>query len=339
MSESHEKLRIRLPKTLYGYDIVDFLGEGAGSLIYAATNPADGQICALKHVVVKKEKDVRFVEQLVNEYELSRKIAHPMLRKCIDLRITKRLLGKPTEAALIMELVQGTACDLVPPRGVDNIVAIMEHTVSALHAMHQQGIVHCDLKPNNILVTSDGGVKIIDLGQACPIGTVKKRIQGTPDFIAPEQVRCEPATVQTDVYNLGATFYWMLTGSKVPTLFTIKRGENSFLLPAAVPDPTSLNPHVPRGLSTLIMECVNSTPSRRPSGMQEILRRLEVIKSVLEGVAQAKAAKATETPVPEVAPLDRKEEIRQERAEILDEPSETISSDIPQSLGGEPASA
>jgi eukaryotic-like serine/threonine-protein kinase len=339
MSESGEKLRIRLPKALYGYDIVDFLGEGAGSLIYAATNPADGQICALKHVVVKKEKDVRFVEQLVNEYEVSRKVAHPMLRKCLDLRVTKRLLGKPTEAALIMERVQGTACDLVPPRGVENIVRIMEHTASALHAMHQQGNVHCDLKPNNILVTSDGGVKIIDLGQACAIGTVKKRIQGTPDFIAPEQVRCEPATVQTDVYNLGATFYWMLTGSKVPTLFTIKRGENSFLLPAAVPDPASLNPRVPRGLSNLIMECVNSAPNRRPSGMQEVLRRLDVIKSVLDGIAQAQAAKAAEAAAPVVAPLDRKAEIMQERAEIWDETPEAADRELPPAMGGEPAQA
>lgn len=295
MKSSRKKHKSRRPNAIYGYDILHFLGEGAGSRIYAATNPVNGQICAIKHVVVRKPKDVRFIEQLVNEYKVSSKVSHPMLRRGLDLRLTKRFLRKPTEAALVMELIQGTACDENPPRGVENIVRIMESTASVLYAMHQQGFAHCDLKPNNILITVDGGVKIIDLGQACRIGTKKARIQGTPDFIAPEQVRCEPVTVQTDVYNLGATFYWMLTGSKVPTLFNLKHDENSFLSPELVPDPASLNPQVPRSLSNLIMECVNPTPARRPAGMPEVLRHLAIVKSVLEGIAHVNALKSPTT--------------------------------------------
>jgi serine/threonine protein kinase len=63
-------------------------------------------------------------------------------------------------------------------------------------------------------------VKVIDLGQACAIGTAKSRIQGTPDYIAPEQVKCAAVTPQTDIYNLGATLYWALTGTHIPTLYT-----------------------------------------------------------------------------------------------------------------------
>src|SRR5205809_142124 len=110
-----------MPKALFGFDVIDFIGEGAGSAIYAVNHPSSG-----------------------------------------------------------------------------------------LEALHHMGYIHCDLKPNNILVDPGGQVKVIDLGQACKVGTAKSRIQGTPDFIAPEQVKCEAVTARTDVFNLGATMYWTL---------------------------------------------------------------------------------------------------------------------------------
>jgi len=269
------------PNSIFGYEIIDVLGEGAGSVIYAASDPASSQLYALKHVTVKNEKDHRFVEQLMNEHEISNKVRHPMLRRSVDLKTNKTLLRKPTEAALIMEMFEGTACDVRPPSGISNIVDVFHQTAEALHALHSQGFVHCDLKPNNILVNTEGLVKIIDLGQACPVGSVKKRIQGTPDFISPEQVKCEPVTVQTDVYNLGATFYWLLAGKKLPTLFTIKKSENSFLVADAIPTPAECNPKVPEALSNLVMDCCRVTPAKRPADMAEVIRRLDLVKLAL----------------------------------------------------------
>jgi serine/threonine-protein kinase len=271
------------PRSLFGYELIDVLGEGAGSVIYAASDPVTTQVYALKHVIVKQEKDQRFVDQLLNEYEISSKVNHPMLRRAVDIKTNKSLLRKPTEAALVMELFDGTACDVAPPTSVEAIIDVFRQTAEALQALHQQGYVHCDLKPNNILVSVEGKVKIIDLGQACPIGSVKKRIQGTPDFISPEQVKCEPVTVQTDVYNLGATFYNLFTGRKLPTLFTLKKSENSFLVADAIPQPHELNPQVPANLSNLVMDCCKVTPSKRPADMAEILRRLEIIRSSMTG--------------------------------------------------------
>src|ERR1700689_4370194 len=80
------------PRQIYGYEVLDFLGEGAGSMIYAASDPITHQLYAIKHVVVKVEKDQRFVEQLTNEFEVGAKIQHPALRRCIDLKVTKPLL-------------------------------------------------------------------------------------------------------------------------------------------------------------------------------------------------------------------------------------------------------
>ncbi len=271
----------KTPTQVFGYEVIGFLGQGAGSRIYAASNRQSGQIYALKHVVVKTEKDQRFIDQLQNEFEIGTKVNHPLLRRSIDLKQTRSILRKVTEAALVMELFEGVSCEVYPPTDLSLLTHIFHQTALALVALHQQGYVHCDLKPNNILVSAAGGVKIIDLGQACPIGSVKERIQGTPDFIAPEQVRREPVSPQTDIYNLGATFYFLLSGQKLPTLFTLKKSPNSFLVSNAVPSPSELNPRIPQNLSALVMECVRVSASRRPADMANLARRMDVIQHTI----------------------------------------------------------
>ena len=266
------------PKVLFGYDVIDFIGQGAGSSIYAVSDPLTNQIYALKHVVRKTDKDARFVEQLENEYEVSRHFVHPSLRKSINMKLEKTWLGKVTEAALVMELFDGLPLDVNPPSGVLGALDIFIQAAQGLEALHAAGFCHCDLKPNNILVGPDGSVKVIDFGQACKCGTTKERIQGTPDYIAPEQVKREAVTFRTDVFNFGATLYWALSGQKIPTLFTIKQDQNSFLLHDQIPTPMELNPQVPEALSNLVMECVRLNPLKRPENMAELTRRLEIIR-------------------------------------------------------------
>jgi serine/threonine-protein kinase len=269
------------PKALFGYDVLDYLGEGAGSNIYAVSKPETGQIYALKHVKRVHEKDSRFIEQLENEFAVSKKFNHPGLRRYIDVKVLYTLLRKPTEAALVMELFDGIPLDAANVREPGQIVDIFIQVANALDAMHTHGYVHCDLKPNNILIDATGQAKVIDFGQACPVGTAKKRIQGTPDFIAPEQVKCDPVSIRTDVFNFGATLYWALAGRSLPTLFTIKKSENSFLFDDIMPTPASLNPRVPESLSNLVMECVKTNPAKRPADLKEVARRLEIIRHAM----------------------------------------------------------
>jgi serine/threonine protein kinase len=160
-----------------------------------------------------------------------------------------------------------------------------------MEALHALGYVHCDLKPNNILVGPDGTVKVIDFGQACKAGTVKERIQGTPDYIAPEQVKREAVTFRTDVFNFGATMYWAFSGKKIPTLFTINKNENSFLVHDEIATPRTLNPQVPETLSNLIMECIHTNPQKRPETMAVVTRRLEIIQHSMKRMA-AQAGRA-----------------------------------------------
>jgi hypothetical protein len=79
------------------------------------------------------------------------------------------------------------------------------------------------------------------------------------------------------VFNFGATLYWALTGKALPTLFTLKKGENSFLLDQSMPSPHDQNPKVPVPLSNLVMECVRTNPAKRPGDMADLSRRMELM--------------------------------------------------------------
>jgi len=280
-----------LPQSLFGYEVLDYIGQGAGSLIYLVSHAASRQIYALKHVVRKVDRDERFVDQLKNEFEVGRHIYHRGLRKSIDFKINQTLLRKTIDAALVMELVDGTPLETQLPPTLPELVDAFIQTAEALESMHRLSYVHCDLKPNNILRAADGAVKVIDLGQACKIGTKKERIQGTPDFIAPEQVRCQEVTPRTDVFNLGATMYWCLCGKKMPTLFTLSRSENSFLIDSEVATVRQNNPLVPEPLSNLVMECVKTAIAKRPE-MTDCIRRLELVQHVLQRNSQSAAAES-----------------------------------------------
>jgi serine/threonine-protein kinase len=284
------------PRTLFGYDVLDLIGHGAGSTIYCVSHPATKQLYALKHVVRKREKDGRFIEQLQAEFEVGSKVSNPHLRRSVDFQVTHTglLRRTPVEAMLVLELFDGTSLEQHTPRDLAQIVNAFAQTAQGLHALHQLGYVHCDLKPNNILrdpVT--GAVKVIDLGQAAKAGTAKQRVQGTPDFMAPEQVKLQPVTVRTDVYNFGATLYFCLAGKRLPTLFTIKRGDNSFLVDQQLPSPKDLNPLIPEQLSNLVVECVRTNPAKRPGDMSDLARKLEVIEFVIE---QERKSRSPATP-------------------------------------------
>src|SRR4051812_13003134 len=270
---------------LLHYDVLEHLGDGARSSIYAVRDPRTGRKYALKHVLRKDDKDIRFIEQMEAEFEVSKLFNHPALRKTYELKFNKSIIPftKPTEAFLLMELVEGKPLDEAMPRALIDVVDVFIQVAQGLQAMHQLGYVHCDLKPINLLRTSSGEVKIIDYGQTVKIGTVKERIQGTPDYIAPEQVARRAVTPQTDVFNLGATIYWALLGKTIPTLYTVnKGGEHSFLVDARIETPQQLNPTIPPTLSKLVMECISTNPSKRPQSMDSVIQRLEVVKYMLQ---------------------------------------------------------
>ncbi len=265
------------------YRVLAEVGRGAASVIYLVQDPKTKHIWALKQVEKQTEKDQRFLDQALEEAKVAQAVNHAGIRR-IEKVIKKGSFLAVKELYLLMEYVDGISLEKHPPATFESAVDIFEQTAEALAAMHEKGFVHADMKPNNIVVSEEGRAKVIDLGQSCAIGTVKPRIQGTPDYIAPEQVHRRPITPRTDVYNFGATMYWVLTRQHVPT--ALAKGDSLVgslddnLI--ARPKPAiELNPRVPTKLNELVMHCVEVEPESRPASMHEVADRLNLILGML----------------------------------------------------------
>ena len=276
------------PKKFGAYTVLATLGEGAASTLYAVQNTKTKQVSALKHVEKTGEKSQRFLDQVKQEYAIGSKLDHMTIRKVRKL-IKHRKLLKVQSLSMIMEFIDATTLDQKLPKNHSQAVRVFLQVAKGLAHMHAKGYVHADIKPNNVLVDEQGNVKIIDLGQACAIGTIKKRIQGTPGYMAPEQAHRSKITPQTDIYNLGAMMYWVLVGEVIPTAMPPKNTTESLVSGAVDVDkvemptpPHERNSRIHSLLSKQIMDCVHPTPNKRPDSMMVVINRLELIRDVLD---------------------------------------------------------
>lgn len=270
--------------TVPGYIVHHRLGTGARATIWLVESHQTGELFALKRVTRRAGDDNRYILQAENDFSVSSKVNHPNLRRSFEMRRVRRLF-QVRELQILMEYVEGRTLKEIGPLGTHGLLGIFIQVAHGLEALHRFGYLHTDIKPNNILVGDNGDVKVIDFGQSCPIGHVKGRIQGTPDYIAPEQVeRGVPLDQRTDVFNFGATLYWAITGQHFPTVLPSKKREVGIDLlgPRDASLPHELNPNVPPALSRLVMDCCKANPKERPRDMREVLQRLEVAQHILD---------------------------------------------------------
>lgn len=270
------------PLELFGYPVLGRLGVGAASVIYRVREPRSTRILALKHVIRRGEKDQRFLDQVLDEHRIGSQLDHPCIRH-IGKLLKKRRILKVTELGLLMEHIDASGLDAVPRLRSIDVVRVFTQIAEAVSSMHEKGFVHADLKPTNVLVAKNL-VKVIDLGQACPIGTRKQRIQGTPGYIAPEQAHRKRITERTDVYNFGATLYWTMTREVIPTALppgSMDGPARGPIEPSRIlaPQPMKeLVDGVPAGLDELVAHCVQVSRGDRPSGMAPVIAGLRGIE-------------------------------------------------------------
>jgi serine/threonine protein kinase len=184
------------------YRVVNTLGSGAGSTILLISDKtAGGKRYALKVVRKQEPEDEVYVQQALTEFEAAKKLNHPAIAKVFDCRM-KKAWFKIKGVELLLEYVDGKTLDEIEAPELNQLVLIFCQVSSALTHMHRRGVFHGDLKPSNIMLTKTGQVKLIDFGTAWVRGQEKNRIQGTPNFIAPEQANEKTVDEKTDIYEL-----------------------------------------------------------------------------------------------------------------------------------------
>ena len=270
---------VLLNQVLPGYRIGEQIGSGAGSRIFRATKLKTGKEFAVKWVSRNSADDDRFIEQIRSEYDISHRLEHAVLRRSFLLHRVRRGFAV-RDWLLVMEYLDGMTLAVARPNRLNTFYNIFRRVAEGLEHMHEAGYVHADVKPINIMIVRGGGVRIIDFGQACRMGAAKQRVQGTPDFIAPEQVRKMPLDRRTDVFNLGATMYWVLTSENFPTVLAegAEPGDKRIHTQDEPLAPSEWNDKIPKALSTLVMECCQDNPNARPADMGAVAVRLESLR-------------------------------------------------------------
>jgi eukaryotic-like serine/threonine-protein kinase len=269
-----------------GYELIAQVGAGACSTIWRARDLKTGSICAVKIASRREGADSRHFRQMVNEFRVTRRLNHPNLAR-IDEIIPSRVLFWTYRMALAMEYVPGvTLAQLRERESLDakRLVNIYIQLADGLGFMHSQDIIHLDMKPHNVIITPEGQAKIVDFGLARSKGNYNSRVQGTPDFMAPEQIRMGWVDERTDVYNLGATMFYLVTGKSVQMTLTSRNGHGNGNGKAVVESQTfrSMEVEVPDALESLILASCRQAPAERPHTMAQVVAELRTIAAELK---------------------------------------------------------
>lgn len=259
------------------YQVLGTLGKGAHSTILHVRRAADSREYALKVVPVGGPGEQKFLEQAKHEFKVAQKLGHPNLIKVFCLELKRNWLFRVRKAEELIEYVNGKTLDAIPiPQ--DQLVPVFAQVAAGLAHMHRRGVFHADLKPNNILYGKRGEVKIIDYGLAWVKGEPKDRVQGTPEYMAPETAKSKVIDERTDIYNLGATMYRLTTLKLPPPAMAspeMRIGAKAF---ASMLTPVQeLNKAVPKALAELIHRCLAFDPERRPERVGIVLDELKQI--------------------------------------------------------------
>jgi eukaryotic-like serine/threonine-protein kinase len=258
------------------YQTIGTLGKGAHSTILHVRRAADSREYAVKVVTLDEPADEKFLEQSKHEFRVAQMLDHPNLIKIYCLDLNRDWLFRVKKAESLIEYVNGKTLDSIPVP-LDQLVIVFVQVAAGLVHMHRRGVFHADLKPNNILYGKRGEVKIIDYGLAWIKGEPKDRVQGTPEYMAPETAKSKVINERTDIYNLGATMYRITTlklpPSVIPGADSIRIGSKAFT--SMLTPVTELNKAAPQPLADLIHKCLSYDPERRPERVGIVLDELK----------------------------------------------------------------
>jgi serine/threonine-protein kinase len=201
-------------ETVGKYRIVGQLGRGGMGTVYKAVDQTLDREVAIK-VLNPELADAKIIRRFQAEATILAKLNHP------EIATIYELLRTETDLLIVMEFVRGETLEKISVRlgaiAPDAAASVIDKILSALEHAHRAGIIHCDIKPANVMVTEHGGVKIMDFGTArvrgAEHGTADGYMMGTPAYMSPEQVLGQELDGRADLYAVGVVFYRLLTGT------------------------------------------------------------------------------------------------------------------------------
>lgn len=267
---------ISIGRVLAGrYQINGFIGEGGMSRVWRALDQNTGKNVAVKVLREEYSEDESFIRRFDREAQAASRMSHPNIVNLLDVGVEE-----DGTRYLVMEYVQGkTLKRFIQESGAlrpEIAAQIIIRVLAALQHAHQNGVVHRDIKPQNILIDKEGTVKVADFGiarmaNAQTVNQTDESVMGSVYYFSPEQARGAAVDARSDIYSVGVVFYEMLTG-KVP--FT---GDSpvaiamQHLQTAPIP-PAEVNPSVSSALDFVVLHAMEKKPRRRYQSAEEMLR-------------------------------------------------------------------
>lgn len=297
-----------LPNTLLAgrYKILKELGEGGMGSVYKAHDVEVDRMVAIKVIRPELASDPQILQRFKQELILARQVTHRNVVRIFDLGVAEHL------KFISMEFIEGRELTslleesgkLPPKQAAD----IMLQVCRGLEAAHAEGVVHRDLKPQNIMIDAQGRAAVMDFGIAYSVGgtdlsgtgngslsahrtgapalTQLGSLIGTPRYMSPEQAKSEPVDARSDIFTVGIIFYELLTGIAPFTAKTRKETLRKRIEEAPRP-PIELDPRIPKRLNQIVLKCLEKDKANRYASATELIHDLEIWLGIRSSIRAA----------------------------------------------------
>ncbi len=256
------------------YEIVSKVGAGGMADVYKAKDLKLNRFVAMKVLKQEFREDTNFIKKFKTEAQSAAGLTHPNVVNVFDVGESQGI------HYIVMELVEGiTLKEYISKKGklsVKEATSIAIQVSMGLEAAHNHGIVHRDVKPQNIIISTDGKVKVTDFGiaRAASSNTISSNVMGSVHYSSPEQVRGGYSDEKSDIYSLGITMYEMVTGvvpfeGDTTVAIAIKH------LQEEMEPPSDYTPDLPFSLEQIIFKCTQKSVDRRYAKMEEVIADLK----------------------------------------------------------------
>lgn len=287
------------------YQLETRQGSGGMAMVYRAHDLMLERTVAIKILRKSYANDPAFRERFRLEAKAAANLSHPNIATVHDFGLDSNQLF------IVMEYIPGTDLkSMLKQKGrlpAGEAMALMSQACAGIGYAHRAGLVHCDIKPQNILITPDGRVKVVDFGIARALSSIREEervevVWGSPQYFSPEQAAGSAPSPSSDVYSLGIVLYEMLTG-RVPFMAETPEELAQLHQESLPPSPRRLNPDIPPAVEKILLKVLAKEPTARYQTADQFGRVLTALEAQLGEAAVPVASPTASQPARAVAPV------------------------------------